>query len=36
MSKCGDKVVKKFTLETKQSMHSLCPTTKPIMWVIEN
>ena len=28
MSKCECKVVRKFALETKKSMHSLCPTKK--------
>ena len=28
MSKCERKVVKKFALETKKLMHSLCPTDR--------
>lgn len=28
MSKCESKMIKKFTLEMKKLMHSLCPTNK--------
>ena len=27
MSKCERKMIRKFTLETEKSMHSVCPTT---------
>ena len=38
MSKCECKVIRKFALETKKSMYSLCPidkANKPRLWLTD-